>query len=611
MISTTLSECLRLADDVEGDVRRIGTNWAGFQHIIAECTAFRTSCDAIATDRIRDVVTVAFVGPKNAGKTHLLSLLVRSDERRQQLRIGVDHQQATVRPTWIAAVSPVGFRAGVEEFIPCPTEDLELPCALLDVPGFDEARQDRQRAASRALEEARVKVLVVGRPELQINAWADYIEHVNGATVIPVITKACDLPPEDIAFFQQELRARLSRSPHVFDPIVMPHFTMEGADRLEIINATRRSLRESLASAVSQSATQASTEQELLGRQGSFRKRVQALAEIYLPATRNGLVPIDAALRTLPQRASDALLGDETALRARVRSSLRAGLLERTPVFVFPWRLTLSIANLVHGATDRLPLAMGGSLPSLLAVGWSAAKNVREGREFREEIQAGLRRRVEERLKDDEQFARKLQTLEANLDSDLGTKENPIITDAVAKCTIHLYGLEALQAASSGIFQRVVGTATPTALAAWICGLLGFCVFWGILGQPLYGLYQDFYTAAGKVLAREETAIEAFPGGTSSVLLTSTLLALVPMGLFLLFTVAWIARGSRVVACIETLRNEHRNEIATLTGSGVVRAELSEPRLDACRRLLWIEKTNSDECQKDEKSALAKSGSTI
>lgn len=591
MISTTHSECLRLADEVEGDARRIGVNWAGFQPIVTECSSFRTACDAVVAARVPDAVTIGFVGLKNAGKTHLLSLLIRNEERRQQLQIGVAHRNATTNPTWVAAAPPTGFRPGAEKFIPCPAEDLELPCALLDVPGFDEGTEDRRRAAIRALEEARIKVLVIGRPELETNAWADYIEHVNGATVIPVITKVYkdDLSAEDIAFFQQDLQRRLPRSPRVFEPIVMAHFTEEGADRSEIINATRRSLRESLASAASVNTIQVSTEQELLGRQGSFRKRVQALADRHLAATKSGLAPIDAALRGLPQRASDALLGDEAALRARVRASLRAGLLDRTPVFVFPWRLALSIANLVHGATDRLPLAMGGSLPSMLAVGWSAAKNVREGREFREEVQAGLRRRVEERLKEDEQFTVKLQTLGASLNSDLGGKESSTAPDAAAKCTVRLHGLEALQDGSTQIFQRVVDDATPSVFKAWLFGLLGFGVFWGILGQPLYGLYQDFYLAAAKVLVRAEATVEAFPGGTSSVLLTSTLLALVPMGLLLLFTVAWIARGSRVKACVEALRNEHRSAIAALSASGVVRAELSEPRLDACRRLLWID----------------------
>ncbi len=583
-----LSDCHRLAEDVEGDARQIGIEWKGYRSIVVECADFRRACDAVAGDRGLHATTIAFVGQKNAGKTHLLSLLVRSEERRAQLRIGAAAGQATERPAWLATKRPTGLRHELEDFIPCAAEDLEplgIPYALLDVPGHDEGPLERQHAARHALDVARIKVLVIGRAELEVAEWTAYISRTDGASVIPVITKASDLPDSDVHTFKEKLRASLPTS-RVLEPIVMPDFNLEGADRGAIIDATRRNLRERLVEAATNTNPEISADQELLVRQLRFREEIAALAREHLRATRQGLEPILRDLNELPQRAAAALLGEERLLAANICASLRTVLLERAPVFFFPWRLALSIANLIHGATDRLPLVLMGSVPSLLTTGWAAAKNLRDGREFRAEIEAGLRRRVESMLKD--QLADRLETLGRNLDADLGRNDQST-TRSAEKCSVRLAGLESLQAASTGVFQRVIDRAAPSRAVARSFGLLGCGIFWIILGQPLYGLYLDFYAAAQQVLDRQATSLAAFPAGTFSMLATSTLLALLPMCVILLMLVAWITRDKRVAACVADLQAEHRKEIRELENKKLLRAELSEIRIDACRRLLDAE----------------------
>jgi len=585
MTSPILSDCHRLAEDVEGDARQIGIEWKGYQPIMTACAEFRRACDAVAGNRGLHAATIAFVGQKNAGKTHLLSLLVRSEERRAQLRIGVDAGHSTERPTWLSAERPAGLRHELEDFIPCAAEDLEplgFPYALLDVPGHDEGHRERQHAARHALDDARIKVLVIGRKEIDIAGWTAYVGRTDGATVIPVITKVEDLPDSNVHAFKQKLRACLPAS-HVLEPILMPRFDLEGADRSAIIETTRRALCERLIEAAIGGSPEISPEHELVVRQRRFRAEIAALAGEHLRATRQGLEPILGELKALPQRAAEALLGEERLLAANIRASVRTVLLERTPVIFFPWRLALSIANLVHGATDRLPLVLVGSVPSLLATGWTAAKNLRDGREFRAEIEAGLRRRVEGMLK--EQLASRLETLGRNLDADLGRDEGSA-TRTAEKCSVRLAGLETLQAASTGIFQRVIDRTAPSRLVAGLFGLLGCAIFWSILGQPLYGLYLDFYDAAQQVLARRATSLAAFPAGTFSMLATSTLLALLPMGLLLLCFVAWMTKDKRVATCVADLQAEHRKEIRQLENKKLLRAELSEIRIDACRRLL-------------------------
>jgi len=154
------------------------------------------------------------------------------------------------------------------------------------------------------------------------------------------------------------------------------------------------------------------------------------------------------------------------------------------------------------------------------------------------------------------------------------------------KCSVRLVGLESLQTKSTDIFHGVMEDHAPSALVAWVLGLLGFSMFWIVLGQPLGGLYVDFYHAASTVLARNAPTVQSFPSGTGSMLATSALLALLPMILFLLISITCITRKSRVARCIKAIRNKHQELIRELSDKGILYAELSEPQLDACRQLL-------------------------
>ena len=585
MNNLLVTDCHRLADEIESDARLIGDGWKGRDQICTVSAEFRRACDAIAGNRGFDVATIAFVGPKNAGKTLLLSLLVKDEGCRAQLRSGVDDAHATERPVWLASTQPDGWRRSGEEFIPIAPEGFEslgFPYALLDVPGNDERHPERELAAVYALDDARIKVLVVNRAVIEAEKWAAYVAGSDGACIVPVISWARDLPESDIASFRDKLANHLPRS-LVTKPIVVEDFGLQSKDRDVILRQAKEDLRHRLVEAAARRDFTASAEEQLTVRKERFRKEIAALTAQHLPATCSGLDAIAEKLRELPQRAVSVLLGDERRIAASVRGGLRAMLLERTPVWLFPWRLSMSIANLVHGATDRLPLALLGSVPSLLTVGWHTAKNVRQGWQFRREMEAGLRRRIEETLRDE--ISDQLHTLGKCLDADLQRKESAAAL-STEKCTVQLVGLESLQAASTEIFKKQIEGHSPSRRAAWCLGVTGFVIFWVIFGQPLWGLYRDFFSAASEVLHHKTTALAAFPANTFSMLATSAMLAFLPMAFLLLITLAVVTRRKDVRRCIEALRSAHDKKIEELAQKNQMRVELSEPRIDACRRLL-------------------------
>jgi GTPase SAR1 family protein len=591
MNSPLLLACRRAAQDAEHHALRLGLDWSGYQPIADAAAAFRHECDAIHENRGLTSVTIAFVGPKNAGKTTLISLLLASDTVRASLNIGTAAKNATARPTWIASEKPPDLKRSVEDFIPCSENEfvpLGVAYAILDVPGLDENRSERSHLAIRALDHAQVKVLVIERSQLATQHWQSYLAKTDGAVIVPVIThtpRADDpynaLNANDRTQFEAALKLSLPTS-WILPTIVMTDYDLEGAERTVILEQTRAALCARLRDAVNQRPIEKLAEPQITVRFSRFRKAIAALAAQHLPATALTLAPIEDELRQLPASAVSTLLGSDLLLSANIRGTLRSTLLNRTPVFVFPWRLSLAVSNLVHGATDRLPLALLGSPPSMLVTAWAAAKNLRDRRQFAEDMDSGLRRRVEAVLKD--KLSRRLTDLERNLANDLNTSQASVHTRD--KCSVRLVGLESLQTQSTELFHRVMNEAAPSSLVAWLLGVLGFAMFWSVLGQPLAGLYVDFFRAAEATLTRSASTVQAFPSGTGSMLATSALLALLPMSLLLLLSLTWLTRKSRVERCISLVRSGHQKLIKGLSDEEILYAELSEPQLDACRQLL-------------------------
>ena len=595
MISPSLIACRRVAQEAEHHALQLGLDWNGCRPILDACAEFQRGCDALAENRGLKMATIAFVGPKNAGKTTLISLLVTDENVRANLKIGDAAKDATTRPTWIASETPADRDRNLEDFIPCDEAELEslgFRYAILDVPGLDEHQIARRRLAVQALDNAHVKILAVRRGELETAPWRDYLAKTDGAAIVPVITHTPSqddprnaLDEHDLSAFKDALQAHLSASV-ILPAIVMDDYDLPDADRPAILQKTRVALRQRLVEAIGGRSIERLAEPQLAAKLRHIKKEIASLAAQHLPATAQALGPIQDELRSLPEEAVDDLLGNERTLTANIRASLRATLLDRTPIFLFPWRLTLSIANLVHGATDRLPLALLGSPLSILTTASTTAKNLWNRVQFSEDIQSGLRRGVEARLK--EKLSSRLTDLERNLATDLNSKESTKI-HTKEKSTVRLIGLEILQSKSTGFFNDVIETTAPARSTAWVLGLLGFLMFWSILGQPLWGLYLDFFHAGEEVLARRASSIQSFPSDTFSMLATSTLLALLPMTLFLLLTVTWFVRESQIKKCIVQLTQKHEKLIEEMTGNRTLFAELSEPQLDSCRRLLAFE----------------------
>ena len=191
----TLNACLDVANDFETALNSLGdtSQWPADHALRQRCAEFRYAARDLAEQKGLNQFAIAFIGPKNAGKTTLLSLLLRSKTIKEQLASGEGIRGTTEKIQWISSEPISDLDRRVEESVHIvPSDVAKLGCdyTLIDVPGANEAHPLRAAAAARALRTAHLKVLVAEARTIEDASLLDYLQDADGATILPVINLA-------------------------------------------------------------------------------------------------------------------------------------------------------------------------------------------------------------------------------------------------------------------------------------------------------------------------------------------------------------------------------------------------------------------------------------
>ncbi len=584
MSNALLHQCVAFASRVEQAVLDLGAVDGPLASLPIRCAAFRRACGSLATNRGLSRVTVAFIGPRNAGKTTLAGLLVRDPHTRDALPRGCHPIGSTRRVLWVGPERPSDLDETVETWIACPPDALEdavVPIQLADVPGFNDRDAAVRKAAERALEAALVKVLVVDERDLEAAELSVHLREADGAVLLPVVNRAGEVDPSDLAAFVRELRQAM---PHgeVLEPLVIPDFKRRDQDEARVLDDARAAVGSILRGVLQKNpAAEGFAAPQLRRRLERFQADVIETAKSALPATAEAARILDESEQRLPREVLADVLGPDRALRALLRQRFRSIWVDNTPAVFFPWRLVLAISNLVWGALDRLPLLLMGSVPSLVSTAWVAVKNARSAAAFRDATTRGLRRHVSERAT--ERLAPLIRSLQESLAVDLGRRlagANDLVHEA------NVDGIGILQERSTMIVHAAVEQHAVGRAGALISALVGFVLFWVVAGWPLYALYLDYFQAATGAWAQTREALARFPSPTFAQLLTSILLGILPLAVWLLIVASWVTRPRRVSRCVRDLQLAHEKLIRELLDSGLLRVRLHQPELTAVRLLL-------------------------
>lgn len=582
----TLNACLASADSIESALNSLGdtSQWPADHALRQRCTEFRRDARELAEQKGLNHFAIAFVGPKNAGKTTLLSMLLRSQAIRSQLASGEGIRGTTEKVVWLSSQPIPDLDRQVEESLHVGPGDLVSlggDYTLIDVPGANEAHQTRAAAASRALRSAHLKVLVTEARTIEDASLLDYLHDADGATILPVINQVRPgTEDQDVSGFMALLKRAVPNS-NLLSPLRIPDFQLaeasEGGGESEAAEALKGRLREVMRT----EHLQELLEPQLLQMRQRFHEEMHVALSEALPATAEAAQELQHIESNLAVDALERLLGaddhDRTVLTA-LRQQLRGLYQQRTPVLLFPWRTFVSVANLLYGALEKVPFLLVGSLPSLVSSAMTAVKNVTQDREFGENRKEGLRKHAELLVK--ESLHPRVDHLEAAIRSDL---RSPQAAD-YDSLEVEFEGLERLQARSSELFQEVLESRAPSRLATWITGLIGVAIFWSIFIWPFISLYKDYFSAVNEFVTQSRTH-EVFPKDSFSIIGTSFLLALFPMIFWMLLVLSWVASLGRARACLKSLRVGHQAIIEDLNSKNLLRVRARHPHLQACLKL--------------------------
>ncbi|MCH1505237.1 MAG: 50S ribosome-binding GTPase, partial [Verrucomicrobiales bacterium] len=247
----TLNACLDVANDFETALNSLGdtSQWPADHALRQRCAEFRYAARDLAEQKGLNQFAIAFIGPKNAGKTTLLSLLLRSKTIKEQLASGEGIRGTTEKIQWISSEPISDLDRRVEESVHIvPSDVAKLGCdyTLIDVPGANEAHPLRAAAAARALRTAHLKVLVAEARTIEDASLLDYLQDADGATILPVINQVRPgTEDQDISGFLDRLQSAIPNS-RLLSPLRVPDFQLAGQTEsaVDAAEALQRRLRD-------------------------------------------------------------------------------------------------------------------------------------------------------------------------------------------------------------------------------------------------------------------------------------------------------------------------------------------------------------------------------
>lgn len=557
------------------------------------CVQFQNDINNIQSGRGINAVLVAIVGAKGQGKTWIARQLIYNAAIRETLRSGDLLADATTRLVWVGPMPPDNLSPDFESFLPCPVSqmvEIGQPYVLLDTPGITDSDQRAARIAKESLSLAPVKLLAIARDQIRAAANLSLAQQIDGAICIPIITSVDPAEMQD-SQLQQDLRSLRDQltlmAPHsqLLKEILVPDFEISG-DEESSAKVLRSGLLDRVAElGVNQTVVNSASELRVESAMRRLKADVKKLISHELPHLAEAVAQLNRETEQLPARVLASLLGSPTILETGVRLRLRARLASDTSMLWFPYRTVLTILNWTHGAWDRIVLALTGSVPSLFGALVSWAKNVRQGREFANEVSDGIRHRtqsqVEERLRPlCDQFHRAVMKLRP--------RDERTATAGQTSVSMRLLGVEELQSRSQKIFEGAIERHATASWRTQLFALVGVLIFWSLMAAPIVILYREYFAATLSVWTGKEAHLHDFPSPHPGLFLTSLLLSLLPLMIYCMVVLTLTLSRKRMQKIARQVADEHENAILELQEAHIIRIYFEDELFDQAEYLLRL-----------------------
>ncbi len=586
---------LHVVDSIRHAAGRVLGDSQASRGIMQLCDQHAEAIRWISDQRVPDATTVGVIGATGQGKSWLIRQLVLDASVQQAIRSGDAQDEATRRLYWIGPRAPAQLDSRYESYLYCPTEsmvDLGGPTLLVDTPGATDADDATVQAASRAISMASVLILVVRRQQLRSEVPARLAAASEGTLVLPVVNAIRG--PLDDAELRADIDAMVARlrsaAPRgdVLSPVMVPDFEVATLDEKE----TGRNMSAQIAAALRPhlSVGELSSRRQGLRLQAEhdrFQHQLREQLAVHLPRLSMAVEHLEEATGKLPHEVAVELIGSGQALRAGIRSRLRAEMLVATAAIWFPYRTLLGLLNLTHGAWDRVILALSGSLPSLVGAAWTSVRNLSDPHANGPSASTAIRSRSHALIADRivplvHRFRGELARLRPQgAQSSLTDRESSTDTAGV-----QMLGIDSLLENTQQIFDEEISATAPRPVLSQIFGLLGSFVFWSLMAGPIVTLYRTYLSASYDSISTMATELDRFPHPTATMIFTSLVLSILPTSLFAMLVLTWIQRRGRQELAASRIDARIKASIVQLQSDGVLRLEFHDPLLEDARRLL-------------------------
>ena len=587
-------------NDFSMSVRRAAANVLGSSNAGREvanlCDRHEAARQLLLEDRGQGMPVIGAIGPTAQGKTKIISWLLSDnlEEISESSASEVPKKQTSEpRMIWYGPSPPAYLDSLQEDYRHYQQERMEpigLPYLLLDSPACNDANPRAKELATRSLSLASVILLVIRADQIRSEVVTFLTQLSEGSVVIPIVNairQQDDSLRQDVDSLLNRLRD-IAPNSTITDAVLIEDYELGERSQASIGSTAAGTIAARIHAAL---GGKWEDERRRLARLAALDKRfyhsLHSVLSDQLPSLTSAVTRLRQESLRIPSEIAEELVGRGGPMQAAIRSRLRLTLLTETAAFWFPYRSVLAILNLTHGAWDRLLISFSGSLPSLIGTVWTSASGRQAEVDSVSEVRKGLQNRgevaVAERLGPlAEQFRREVDELHYDENKPPSERQRVKLS-----CVAKLSGLETLQSESQRIFDDEVESVAFTRRSAFLLGLFGTLLFWGLLSAPIVALYSEYLRASWQVFEQFDHATGAtqgnptfaFPTPPASMLLTSFILSLLPTAIFSMLVLSCSQSYRRVRAIEKAIRSRHHEAIETLQTRGVLQLQWDDPLL--------------------------------
>lgn len=541
--------------------------------------------------------TIAFVGPFNAGKSFLIRCLIHHPEADRHLSVGNSDHQATERFLWIGNESPSRSLDPQQEqhWKLSPQEMADLGIAegymLLDTPGSGDFHQHNQQLAELALSSAQLKVLVISHSKSREEGYLEYIQQGDGSLILPVINRCRfgEHPEQEQAELTEKILQRLQLyTPHseILPPLFLPDLDFKHSSQSFDYEDIRLALTTALQQALADPQRLKFSLRDQL--KASYQRYLHTLQQTLSPVLTSRLSGLLSELQQeeqqLPAKAIRQLQEDPRQIRLVIKRQLRGDLLERIPLWAFPYRTFTGILALTTGVWDRLTLSAAGSLPSLLTAGFHTLKNQRQEQEASDFLYNQLKQRMSTRIR--ESLHPLLSRFRDQVEQ-ITRHQVANTTRSTQEIDFDIHGVHEL---ADQWLQDITET---TRQYRWRWGLtllplLATLVFLFMVGAPLFHVYSQYLPAALQSFQgiHTQAAQLHYPILSLGFWGSTLFLSAIPVFLLSMLTVCLALRKKRIRRIEKELQQKLQHILAHPHLNFEI--QLKDPQIQAARKVFRL-----------------------